>query len=78
MQIAFGCFYQGMPKLPFRRRRRQPRRLRIFLRLLSLPQLQMAAVAAAVIATRAASTTGASDAGSVACPAVDQKRKAHP
>jgi hypothetical protein len=35
------------------------------------------AVVAAVIATRAASTTGASDAASVACPA-DQKRKAHP
>jgi hypothetical protein len=26
-QIAFGCFYQGMPELPFRRRLRRPHRL---------------------------------------------------
>jgi hypothetical protein len=30
MQTLFGCFYQGMPKLPFRRRLRRPRRLRPF------------------------------------------------
>jgi hypothetical protein len=40
MQIAFGCFYQGIWKLPFRRRLRlRPRRLRASLRLLLLSLL---------------------------------------
>jgi hypothetical protein len=41
MQTAFGCFYQGMPKLPSHRRLRLPRWLRTSLRLLLLPLLQM-------------------------------------
>jgi hypothetical protein len=36
-QIAFGCYYQGMPKLPFCREPRRSRRLRTSLRLLLLP-----------------------------------------
>jgi hypothetical protein len=39
--IAFGCFYQGMPKLPFRRPLRRPLRLRVFQRLLIRPLLKM-------------------------------------
>jgi hypothetical protein len=47
MQTAFGCFYQGMPKLLFRRELRSSRRLRTCLRrlmpllLLQLLLLQM-------------------------------------
>jgi hypothetical protein len=39
MRISFGCFYQGMPKLLFRRVPRQSRRLRTSPRLLLLPLL---------------------------------------
>jgi hypothetical protein len=42
MSIVFGCFYQGMPNSPFRRRQlRRSRRLRASLRLALLPLLQM-------------------------------------
>jgi hypothetical protein len=81
MQIAFGCFYQRIPKFHFRRRLRRPRRLRTSLRLLLLSQLQMQQMLLLLMtdtATWAASTAGASAVANVATPTACQKRKTCP
>jgi hypothetical protein len=87
MQISFGCFYQGMLKLRFRREPRRSRRLRTSLRLL-LP-LQMSALsttatvslppaAAATARSAAIPSTAAVAVANVAKPSTGQKRKARP
>jgi hypothetical protein len=59
MQIAFGCFYQGIRKLLFRRRLQRPRLLRAFLLLLLLPLLQMLLLLLLPPSTAGASAVGA-------------------
>jgi hypothetical protein len=64
MQIAFGCSYQGIRKLPFCREARRPRRLRTSLHRLLLPLLLLLLLI--------------SSAANVATPTACQRRKAHP